>query len=98
MARRPTPEPAHEIDLHGARLEPALRRMAQELYTCRVRALTPVLVITGRGWGSATGRSVLREEVEAWLRGSAGREAGVVQCKSVHKGGAFHVDLAPPAA
>ncbi|MCP3917563.1 MAG: Smr/MutS family protein [bacterium] len=81
--------PPFEIDLHGANVEQALRRLGQEVYTCRARGVRQVLVITGRGWGSESGKSALREAVEGWLK----QAEAVVQWTTARKGGAFLVDL-----
>lgn len=97
MSRRRDPAPPkYEIDLHGMTVARATRRLEQELYTLRVRRETPVLVITGRGWGSPSGKAVLGPAIRAWLESPAGAALGVVRCHPVQRGGALVVDLSPP--
>ena len=93
MPRHPLPEPVYEIDLHGMGVATALSRLEGELTLCRARRMTPVLVITGRGWGSEGGRAVLAPAVKSWLDGDLGRALGVVECRPQHRGGAFWVRL-----
>jgi len=81
------------IDLHGLRPEAALARLAQGLHAARVQGKGEVLVITGRGWGNRDQRPVLRERVEAWLRGPEGRRAGARHLERRAKGGAVLVRL-----
>ena len=82
-----------EIDLHGNSPEAALRRLQQELHACRVRGLTEIRVITGRGWGNQRQEPILRGKVEAWLRGPEARALGVRSFRRVSKGGALDVEL-----
>lgn len=94
MSRRPElPEPVHEVDLHGLTVARALARVEAELTFCRARRMSPVLIITGRGWGNPDGRSRLAPAVRAWLEGREGRALGVRECRAVHDGGAFWVRL-----
>ena len=93
MARGAKPEHVRTIDLHGFRVETALRHLEQELTYCRARRISPVLVVTGRGWGSPGGRPVLAPRVRAWLEGPEGRALGVVECRPVARGGALSVRL-----
>ena len=93
MPRHPLPEPVYEIDLHGMGQASALARLVEQLTFCRARRMTPVLVITGRGWGSEGGRAVLAPAVKDWLEGAEGRALGVVECRPQHRGGAFWVRL-----
>ena len=93
MARRPDPEPARKVDLHGRGLRSALRHLEQELTFCRARRMSPVLVVTGRGWNSPGQEPVLGPAVRAWLDGPEGRALGVVECRLVHKGGALLVRI-----
>lgn len=92
------PEPRAEIDLHGATIARAKERLAQSLYTHRVRRETPVLVIVGRGWGNARQKSVLGPAITEFLRGPEGRQLGVVDCRSTRQGGALLVFLSEPGA
>lgn len=94
MARRPElPEPVREVDLHGLTVARALARVNEELTYCRARRMSPVLFITGRGWGNPDGRSRLAPAVRAWLEGREGRALGVRECRPVHDGGALWVRL-----
>ena len=97
MARRGSlPDPAREIDLHGLPVERALARLEHELVFCRARRISPVLVITGRGWGSAGGRSVLGPAVRSWIEGASGRALGVRECRPTARGGALWLRLSFP--
>ena len=99
MARpQELPEPVREVDLHGLTVPGALKRVEQELTFCRARRLSPVLVITGRGWGNPDGRSRLGPAVRTWLEGREGRALGVRECRPVHDGGALWVRLAGSGA
>lgn len=82
-----------EVDLHGARPEEALRRLARALHTARMRRASELLVITGRGLGNATQKPVLRNRVEEWLRGPEGKRAGARGFTRQAKGGALLVRL-----
>ena len=90
---RSDPPPALEIDLHGHTVERAKRRLVQDLTRARALRMTPVLVVTGKGHGSAGGTSKLRPAVEAWLRGPEGRAVGVLGLREAGKGGAFLVEI-----
>ena len=81
------------IDLHGLRPEAALGRLGQGLHAARVRGAAESLVVTGRGMGNREQRPILRERVEAWLRGPEGRRAGVRHVERRAKGGALLVRL-----
>jgi len=87
------PQPAAEIDLHGLRVDQALRRLGQELHACRQRREGRLRVITGRGWGNITQTPVLRHSVETWLKGPEGRRHGVSGFEVVSRGGALDVRL-----
>ena len=50
-------------------------------------------MVTGRGMGNREQRPILRERVEAWLRGPEGRRAGVRHVERRAKGGALLVRL-----
>ena len=93
MARRKTPPPDHEVDLHGLRPEQALRRLAQDLHACRMSGVQRLRVITGRGWGNREQRPILRGKVEEWLRGPEGRGYGVRSIELASKGGALDLTL-----
>ncbi len=58
-----------QIDLHGLRTEPALRRLEHFVAEAAASGLRTVLVITGKGHHSPGGRGVLRQKVEEWIRG-----------------------------
>jgi DNA-nicking Smr family endonuclease len=88
---------ASEVDLHGLRPEVALRRLAQELHAARIRGVTRVLVITGRGAGNPGQQPVLRRKVEAWLTGPEGRRAGARGFRVTSRGGALEIEVRNPA-
>jgi len=90
---RSDPTPALEVDLHGHTVERAKRRLLQELTRARALRISPVLVVTGKGFGSAGGSAKLRPAVEAWLRGPDGRAVGVLGLTDAGKGGAFLVRI-----
>ncbi|MFT7485474.1 MAG: hypothetical protein ACI9F9_001324 [Candidatus Paceibacteria bacterium] len=92
------PEPKMEVDLHGCRPEAALKRLERALHTSRVRRCPELLVITGRGLGNDSQKPILREKVEAWLRGPEGRRAGARSLQRTNKGGALLVRLASPSS
>jgi len=89
----PKDDPPESVDLHGLKVEQALRRLAQALHAARVRGLRRLLVVTGAGWGSPDGKPVLRPRVEAWLRGPEGRAQGVLDVQRANRGGALDVRL-----
>ena len=74
-------------------LAQALAHLEAELTFCRARPMTPILVITGRGWGIEGGPAVLAPAVRDWLEGREARELGVVECRAQHRGGAYWVRL-----
>jgi DNA-nicking Smr family endonuclease len=82
-----------EIDLHRLNVEQATKRLHQELYMARARGARSALVITGRGFGSHGGNSILRPAIESWLRGPGGQELGVHSLQTVAKGGAIRLHL-----
>lgn len=87
------PRPALEVDLHGHTVDAAKRRLLQELTRARALRMTPVLVVTGKGLGSAGGSARLRPAIEAWLRGADGRALGVRTVRDAAKGGAFLLEI-----
>ncbi len=62
-----------QIDLHGLRTEPALRRLEHFVAEAAASGLRTVLVITGKGHHSPGGRGVLKQKVEEWIRGRSHR-------------------------
>ena len=82
-----------EIDLHGMRVETALRFLTQELTYCRSRRIGELLVIVGRGWHSPGQRPVLGPAVRRWLEGPEGRALGVVEHREEAAGGALRLRL-----
>jgi DNA-nicking Smr family endonuclease len=82
-----------EVDLHGLRPEEAFRRLSHALHTGRVRGVSRLTVITGRGWGNDGQQPILRGRVETWLRGPEGRRAGVLGFRVVARGGALELRL-----
>ena len=89
----PAEDPPHEVDLHGLRPDAALRRVAQEIHAARVRRMSTLKIITGRGWGNLLQQPVLRPKVEQWLQGPEGRRAGVVGFEVADEGGSLVVEL-----
>ena len=101
MARRKElPAPRREVDLHRLTIAKALTALEAELVYCRSGRVSPLLVVTGRGSHSSAGQSVLRPEVEAWLRGPKGRALGVLEVREAprSKGGALWLRLASEEA
>jgi DNA-nicking Smr family endonuclease len=90
------PNSLPELDLHGMTPERALRRLASELRTCRVRGDRVLLVITGRGYGNRLQQPILRTRVEAWLDSPEGRALGALSWTRTARGGALEVRLAHP--
>lgn len=82
-----------QVDLHGLRPEAALRRLAQELHSARVRGAPELLVITGQGWGNRLQEPKLRSKIEGWLAGPEGRRAGALEAHREAHGGALRVRL-----
>lgn len=93
--RKPLPprEPDAQVDLHGLPPDRALRALSRELHGARLRRIETVLVITGKGWGNREQKPVLREKVEAWLRGADGARLGVDSVRVEDHGGALRVHL-----
>ena len=91
------PKPSREIDLHGLDVARALRKLEAELVFCRARRISPLLVITGRGWGSSGGKGVLFPAVRKAIEQRAA-EFGVVECRPAAKGGALWVRIDPDRA
>lgn len=88
--------PDFQVDLHGMRPDDALRHLARELHTARVRRERRVLVITGRGWGNLEQRPILRLRVESWLLGEQARRLGVSGFRVGSRGGSLELELALP--
>ncbi|MEM9381522.1 MAG: Smr/MutS family protein [Planctomycetota bacterium] len=84
---------SHEVDLHGCTVDRAERRLREELTRCRAAGRSPVLVITGKGYGSPGGNGVLGPAVEAWLKGREGVALGVSGVRRMRTGGALEVTL-----
>ena len=82
-----------EIDLHRLTTAQAERRLTQELHACRIRGVSRVVVITGRGYGNPSQSPILRTHVEAWLSGTEARRLGVRSFRRVHREGALEVEL-----
>ena len=85
--------PAGEIDLHGCTLEAAIRRLSEGLARFRAARKSPVLVITGKGYGSPGGRPVLSPGIERWLRGPEALALGVAGHRKLRDGGSFEVTI-----
>lgn len=58
---------AEELDLHGLRVHEAADALGVFLSECTDRGLRCVRIVHGKGFGSGTGRSVLKENVARWL-------------------------------
>ncbi|MEM1448445.1 MAG: Smr/MutS family protein [Planctomycetota bacterium] len=84
---------AHEVDLHGCTVERAERRLREELTRCRAVGRSPVLVITGKGYGSMGGNGVLGPAMESWLKSREGLALGVTGVRWLKSGGALEVTL-----
>lgn len=93
MAAREDPNPLPELDLHGFRVEQAVRRLQQELHASRVRGLSGLRVLVGRGWGSPGQRAVLGPAIETWLKGPEARALGVLSFARANQGGALDLRL-----
>jgi DNA-nicking Smr family endonuclease len=87
------PAPVREIDLHGLGVDPALRRVRQELHAARVQGSERLVLVTGAGWGNREQKPVLREALERWLRTPEARALGVREVTRVHRGGALELRL-----
>lgn len=57
-----------ELDLHGHTLADARLALERFLRQCRQEKLRCVRIIHGKGRGSATGKPVLKNELNTWLR------------------------------
>lgn len=90
---RPSDLPEDEVDLHGCTVEQAERRLLEELTRFRAAGRSPVLVITGRGYGSQGGNGVLKGAMTRWLEGPGGARVGVRGVREVPGGGALEVEL-----
>lgn len=85
---RGEPEAEERIDLHGTRVAEAKRLVAQRIASARARGLRCVLVVHGRGRGSATNDAPLRDAVPDWLsRGETGRSVLAFAPAPRHEGG-----------
>lgn len=68
LPKRRTPEVDETLDLHGQTVEQALSHLRRFLASAILAHSHTVLVVTGKGHHSESGRGVLRQEVERWLR------------------------------
>lgn len=85
---RGEPEPDERIDLHGTRVAEAERLLARRIGSAQARGLRCVLVVHGRGRGSATNDAPLRDAVPDWLtRGETGRRVLAFAQAPRHQGG-----------
>lgn len=71
----------------------ALRAVARALHAARLRRARSVLVITGKGLGNRAQKPILRQHVEAWLRGPEGARVGVAEVRLEPHGGALLVQM-----
>lgn len=93
MSAAGTNPPEHEVDLHGLKVEQALRHLERALTVFRSMGVDRVRIITGRGWGSPDGKARLKPAVREWLLGATGRRLGVSELSEASRGGAFDVLL-----
>lgn len=71
---RGEPDPDERIDLHNTRVDQAARLVADRIASAQARGLRCVLLVHGRGRGSATHDAPLRDAVPSWLtRGANAR-------------------------
>lgn len=85
---RGEPEPEERIDLHGTRVAEAKRLVAGRIASARARGLRCVVVVHGRGRGSATNDAPLRDAVPDWLtRGEIARGVLAFAPAPRHQGG-----------
>lgn len=56
------------LDLHGKRVSEALEELGQFVARCYAKGIHTVMIITGKGLHSNQGKSVLRPEVENWIK------------------------------
>lgn len=56
------------LDLHGKRVGEALEELSQFVARCYAKGTRTVMVITGKGLHSTKGKSILRPEVENWIK------------------------------
>lgn len=57
-----------ELDLHGLTIANARPALGRFLRHCRQQELRCVRIIHGKGRGSANGKPVIKNELDAWLR------------------------------
>ena len=67
--RRGRREPDAKLDLHGRKADEARHALTHFVQRCQRRGWRRVLVITGKGRRSPGGVSVLKGELERWIRG-----------------------------
>ncbi len=60
--------PEASLDLHGKTVEEARRELASFIPRMAAEGLRTLLVVTGKGHGSPGGSSVLKQEVERWVK------------------------------
>ena len=70
-----------------------MRRLQGGLARLRAAGRPTVLVITGKGYGSALGKPVLAPGIERWLRGQEAKALGVAGHRKARDGGAFEVSI-----
>jgi len=84
-----------EVDLHGQTVEEALVNLRRFMGSAILGRSRTVLVVTGKGHHSESGKSVLRQAVERWLRrdGAAWVREYSDAPRALGGGGAFVVRL-----
>lgn len=55
------------LDLHGANLDEARRRLHQFIASCQEHSIRCVRIVHGKGHGSRSRQSVLKQTVRRWL-------------------------------
>ncbi len=59
---------AATLDLHGANSDQAAERFDRFIHSCLAHRVRCICIVHGKGYGSAQGTAVLKEQVLAWLK------------------------------
>ena len=57
-----------QLDLHGMLVEEAKQQLAIFLKECKIRSISCVLIIHGKGYGSKNNAPVMKNKLNQWLR------------------------------